>query len=745
MKRPFALIGFTYLIALVAAVYFGEQVSLIIGITLVVGFGVSMFFKELRIAKVIPIALFVAALGFFSYYGNYCARIAPVEVLKDSDVVISGTICEMPYKDYDKYYYFIETDSISEESAPQNIKIRLSTPKALDADEYDKITAKVHMHEPKSGRGYTSKIYYQARGIFMFAYLDDYDNVQVETPSNKPMYYYVIKAREKLLSSFRIMLPEKEASLISAVLIGDKHSISKDIKSDFQAVGVSHMLVVSGMHLSILSYFLLLVLKSIKLPKRYCGIIISFCIVGFMALTGFSYSIMRAGIMSIIYFGSVIFGRHADSLNSIGLAVFIICLLNPFAAADIGLLLSFFSVIGILLLQSPINNFIKDRLNKLPKDNVVINWIVTAFSVSLAATIFTSPIVMLVFKRISLITPIANIIIVFPLSIMIVLALISLILYLVHISFIAVIFAVLAGFIADYMIYAAHLLAKIPFATVPTAQKFLFIWMSATLILIAFALLFRNDTKLIKLSAILSSIILFVGIFSYQLSRRNIVSLAVLDTGDGLSVVLNKNAHTAIISSGGEKYYSGACKDYLNSLNAKNLDYFLISDSSKRSSEFSGDIIKEYSPYAVTMCYNDDINESLKSKVNLCDKITYFNRNTTVDIWDNVRAYVQTVDDESYVYIKINDVTFLLSFKDFDETVIPDSWKNPNFFISSANIDNFENINANYVILAQSLKSAQDSINTLAPENPNILATAGDGSIVIDCISENYISLRREY
>lgn len=744
MKRPFALIGITYLIALLAAIYFGKENSLFIVIGLIICLATCMFFKDIRNKKIIPIALFVAAAGFLVYFVTYSNDVEPISKLDQKDAIISGVICEMPYKDYDRYYYVIETDYISLENSKQKVKLRLSSSTALEADSYDRITANVYMFEPSSGSGYTSKIYYQAQGIFMFAYIDEYKDIKIESTSNKPIYYHVIKFREKLLSSFRIMLPEKEASMVSGILLGDKRGISEEIKSDFRQVGVSHMLAVSGMHLSILAQFLMMALVSFKIPRRYRGLIVSIGVLGFMALTGFSSSIMRAGIMSIIYFSGYIFNRKPDPINSLGFAVLLICLMNPLAASDVGLLLSFSAVLGILLLGNPITKFIKDRVMSPKNENPILKWAIEAFSISIAATLFTSPISMIVFKRVSIVSPIANIIIIFPLAIMIIFALISLILYLIQLSFIAVTFAALAGMTVDYMVWSAHLLAQIPKASLPTNQGFLLVWLSATLIMVSISLFLRVDTKLIKFATILSVIILFIGIFSYQVSRRNVISVAVLDTGNGLSVILNKDGHNAVISSGGEKYYSRNLSNYLDSLNAKNLDYFLISDSAEQTSLYANSIIEEYPPSTLTLCNDSNAIDALSKNINLYNNITYFNKDTNAEIWGKVKVTVKSFEKESYVYLEVNKINFLLSFKEFNEENVPEHWKRPNFFISSANIESLENIKSNYVILSKNLESSTKQINELVSTNPNIVATASDGSIIIDCIKENYVDIRRE-
>ena len=91
------------------------------------------------------------------------------------------------------------------------------------------------------------------------------------------------------------------------------------------------------------------ILTACRLPKRFAAGLTMAGVLCFMALTGFVPSVMRSGIMLLFYLGSQVMRRNADSINSLGLAVFLLGLANPYAAADTGLLLSFSATLGLLL------------------------------------------------------------------------------------------------------------------------------------------------------------------------------------------------------------------------------------------------------------------------------------------------------------------------------------------------------------------------------------------------------------
>ena len=742
MKRSFALIGFTYLITLVVAIFFGARLSLCFSAFLFLLFIISLFFKNARKNKVIPIALIISSIGFLAYTVLYTYNVAPMSKLDQKEVTISGVICEMPYKDYNKFYYDIQVDHISPEIVDKDVKIRVSTSKAIEADVFDRVTANAFLYKPKDSAGYSSKIYYESKGIFLRGYLDEYSDINIEKLNNKPIYYYVVKVRQKLLSSIRELFSKEEASLISGILIGDKRGISEEIQSDFRAIGISHVLAVSGMHLAIISELLLLIFSGFG--QRLRTFLVMLGIVGFMALTGFSPSISRAGIMALLFYGAGLIGREVDGYNSLGLAVFIILLINPFAAGDVSLILSFSATLGIQVLFKPLQSFIRTRVIDPPKSSFVLNFIVNMFIIGVAAVIFTMPAMIFIFGRISLISPIANIIVLFPLTILIFTVALSLLFNLIGLTVMGTCFAAVSTVCVNYMLFSAHLLAKIPFASISTKRPFFLLWIAATLILFSVVLLLRKDFRLIKFTSLLSCIVLLIGILSYQVCNSNATGVAVLESGDGLAVVLTKGKHSAVIACGGEKYYSDGVIRYLQSCDIHTVDFMLISDSTDKNSLFCTNVISEYNPEAIAFYSDDNIKDKLLNNMSLCNNLVEYKEDVDVGLWSNVKIISRNIDGVGYEYVKVNDIRFLISAGEINEEKLPNEWLGCDFIVTSSGLDLVNCKSCKYIILANSKDEATKQIYKTAPINNNIIATAEDGNVIVDCIRDNYISIRRE-
>ncbi|CDB24295.1 competence protein [Clostridium sp. CAG:557] len=745
MKRPMATVGFTYLAALVAATYFNADFAKIMSIIFFVLFIISLVIKSIRKQKVLPIAFFTVTVAFAVYSVFNYVNVKPIEQLNEQDAVISGKICELPYSAYNRCYYVVETDKIDLDGAPQKIKLRISMSKALDADLYDKISGKVHMSLPSDSGGFSSKTYYAAKGIHMLSYLYEYEDYQIKSDENKPIYYYFLKAKQTLIESIRTLLPKEQASVAVGVLLGDKNLMDDEIKSNFKAIGISHLLAVSGLHASVIATAIFALLQMTKLSKKWVSLLTCVAIVCFMALTGFSASVTRAGIMLIMFYLSKFFYVKSDSLNSLGLATFVITMFNPFAAGDLGLLMSVLSTLGIILFEDKFEAKIKNLAKNLKCGSKVLDKLAGTISVTLCATIMTMPIIMLSFGKVSLINVISNILIVFPTMLMMIFTLIFSVLYLIpFFKFIAIPLAFLAGLLINYIIFCANLLAKIPFASVSTRQPMVLFWLAVTCILIALALFLYEKYKLLKLSAILSTIILFIGIFSYQIFDRDITHLAFLDTGNGCSAVISQNGHTSVLSCGGDKFKLSKMQNYLDAQNVKNLDYLILSDFQDSTANYANDVIKKFNPnYVVLPSSTESIDEKLERNISDSSNAVYFSKSVEVNCWDNLKIKSLNFDDHGYIYLTVNDVNILINPSGGNAQVLPDEYKFCDFLVSNGTLENSDLILSAYEITTADLDISSKAATESAKNNRLPLATAGDGDIVLDLKNGKNISIKR--
>ncbi len=744
MKRPMLLVGFTYLAALVAATYFSLEIAKYAAFTFLLLFIGSLFIKTLRDKKVLPIAFLTVTIAFIMYTVFTYVKVKPIEKLDGQDIVVSGRICEIPYEAYNRCYYVIETDRVELEGAKQNMKLRVSMSKALDADLYDRITGKVHMFLPTDNGGFSSRSYYSSKGIHMLSYLYEYEPYKVEPQQNKPIYYYFLKSRYNLIEAVRSLLPKKQASVAVGVLLGDKYLLDEEIKSNFKDIGVSHILAVSGLHTSVVAAVVFALLKATKLPRRYVNLLTCLSIVCFMALTGFSSSVMRAGIMLIVFYLGELFYAKADSLNSLGIATLLLTLFNPFSAGDMGLLLSVTATLGIILFEEYFEEGIKRLSSNLKYGAEIISKIAGVVSVTISATIATLPIVALSFGKISLISVVSNILVVLPSMIMMICVFIAAILYLiVPLKFTAFPMALISGILINYITWCVDILAKVPFASISTRQPMVLFWLGATCVLVAVALLLGDKYKFLKLSAILSSIVLLVGVLSYQILDRGITHLAFLDTGNGCSAVISKDGHASILSCGGDDIKSSKIQYYLDSQNINNIDYLLLSDFDNETANYAKDVIEEFKPYYIVMPNEKSIDDKLSRSIADSSKSVYFKDRADINFWDNVKVIPLKFNDQSYISLSVNDVKFLINPSGGNASVLPNECRNYDVLVTSGTLKNQELISSVYSVTTAGLDVSSRTAHKMVKSGKMPLATAGDGDIVFDFKGKKNISIRR--
>lgn len=156
--------------------------------------------------------------------------------------------------------------------------------------------------------------------------------------------------RSHIKNIYQKFLSEQDAGIMSAMLLGEKSGLPKETKELYQKNGISHILAISGLHISIIGFFLYRLLKKVYIPNETAVPITIFLLISYGILTDFSISTNRAVIMLIISLCSILFGRTYDFLTAICLSGSIILLQNPHQLCNSGFLLSFGAVFGIAII-----------------------------------------------------------------------------------------------------------------------------------------------------------------------------------------------------------------------------------------------------------------------------------------------------------------------------------------------------------------------------------------------------------
>ena len=171
--------------------------------------------------------------------------------------------------------------------------------------------------------------------------------------------------------------------LLSAILLGNKTYLNPQTALDFQRTGTSHILALSGMHLAILTLAIGNLLTLLNVNKKYRKIFEIIFVALYMALTGFSASVVRAGIMLIISSLLFLLSHKSDSITSLFITVALICVFDPCTVFDVSLWLSALATLGILILSEM--NERKNETSKVPIYKQILKNVLFAFIASVFA------------------------------------------------------------------------------------------------------------------------------------------------------------------------------------------------------------------------------------------------------------------------------------------------------------------------------------------------------------------------
>lgn len=151
----------------------------------------------------------------------------------------------------------------------------------------------------------------------------------------------------KISSVYNQIFNESDAAIVRAMVIGDKGSLSSDIKDLFQNTGISHILSISGLHISIIGLCIIRILSFIRVP-RWISIPASIGImISYYFMTGMSTSTFRAVCMFVIMTIGLLIRRSYDLMTGLAIAALILIIGNPYILLYAGFWLSFMAVLGV--------------------------------------------------------------------------------------------------------------------------------------------------------------------------------------------------------------------------------------------------------------------------------------------------------------------------------------------------------------------------------------------------------------
>lgn len=206
-------------------------------------------------------------------------------------------------------------------------------------------------------------------------------------------------------------LDDKTASIVQALVLGDKSGMDSGMYDDVKSSGLAHVLAVSGLHVSTLATAIYFVLKKLKVNSKISFAIVLVCTFLYSMLCSFTASSLRAVIMSGVYMFSSAFSKKKDDVSSLSLAAIVILAVRPADLFDVGFLLSFASVAGIFLFDRSFEKVGLRIVEKVSPKRKIGTKFAKVCALSLSTNLFTYPFVAYFFGEVPTLFVLSNFIV----------------------------------------------------------------------------------------------------------------------------------------------------------------------------------------------------------------------------------------------------------------------------------------------------------------------------------------------
>lgn len=529
--------------------YFGSIAFLSIPIAVII----LLITKNKKI--IVILICLIISIGYVSILENKYSKISDMPI-KEMVTIIS----DIQEKEYKK----VCTAKIVRNNKKILINIKMS--QDIPSIKYgDSLYIEGEFKQPEEARnykGYNYKQYLKTKKIIGTVELE---KVKILKSSNGSFIHNIQKYIRDTING---TLTDEEGNLLLAILLGDKDKLSEDIQESFKTSNLSHMLAVSGAHVSYIILGLTYVLQNSIIGKKNGKIVCIIFLLAFMAITNFTPSVTRACIMAVLTLFSGIIYRKSDVYTNISVAALITLIFNPYSLLDLGFQLSYGGTIGIII-------FIK-RIQEKKSNSKVINYIKQMALVSIYANIIIIPIMMYHFNTVSFTFIISNIM-ASPILGIIVITGFLFIIASITVKPLTRLIAIFIKPILSILIKISQICSKLPFSNILVVTPYMFNVISYYAIIL-YCIKSKKNNKC-KIIICLLIVLILINFIIYIFPQK--LRIFFIDVGQGDStLIITPDKKTVLIDGGGSDSFDVGEKvllPYLLDRRILKIDYVLIS------------------------------------------------------------------------------------------------------------------------------------------------------------------------
>ncbi|MFZ3070680.1 MAG: ComEC/Rec2 family competence protein, partial [Anaerolineaceae bacterium] len=302
----------------------------------------------------------------------------------------------------------LSSDPVSAEPDQVRGKILLQVPLGSTYHYGDRLSIRGELSTPPEGSSFSYRAYLVHQGVYS---LSQFSSVRLlASDQGNPLLAAIYHLRDHSLSAVKDIFPEPESALLRGILLGDESGISRELQRAYSVTGTAHIIAISGFNMALLAGLVTrLFTKKLGIGKG--GLLAIVTLVIYTVLVGASASVVRAAIMGCYAILGSSIRRRGNILNSLGLCVFLMVLINPHLPWDIGFQLSVMATLGLGLYAGPMQARLGKHLQDRHGEAAAARWggpISEYFLVTLAAQVLVLPLIVYHFREVSPLFLIAN-------------------------------------------------------------------------------------------------------------------------------------------------------------------------------------------------------------------------------------------------------------------------------------------------------------------------------------------------
>ena len=450
LKRPIVVIVIGYIIGIIWGLYFKLSIVLLYILLTI------LFYRKNQRNSIISFLIIFfkkcfksqrnTSFQFFSIhrYVRYIKLIFTKQVICFMAIssIISNTILIFQEKRYENLYpeenisvegivvsnqeereyknrYKLNVLTVNSSDKYQSTQMYIEVKKDISFQYGDKVMLQGEFRkgsEQRNTGGFDYQLYLKSIHIYGTLKVENYKKISSDNAKRIEKSMNDIKL--VISQNIENLLEEQEQQIVKGFILGDTTALDEELKEKFQIANISHVLAVSGMHIVYIVIGIEIVFKK-WLGKRHVKYVVIIGLVFYMALTGYTSSIVRAGIMGMMNIVAFLVYRKNDIWTSIAISLGIILIQNPYVITGVGLQLSYLGTIGIILFNKSIKQYfdnikwIKNNISikRSKRISQIVENLKDMIAVTLSAQLMILPVMLYHFNMIGIYFVITNILV----------------------------------------------------------------------------------------------------------------------------------------------------------------------------------------------------------------------------------------------------------------------------------------------------------------------------------------------